>query len=346
MFSRVLRLKLVAGLGIALGMPFLTAATASAISLGTSTSIGLQSATQTCSASTATNTLTTTLSTVSVTVTSNTGVPTGTVTIEDSGSGTAVALATGTVSSTGTASFTFYLPNGVHILYATFAGTGGYGPSTSTSSSFTISAQCTTELAVSVTNLAPASSPVNTLIAGESGTSTVTVTPSQAFVESLITLGTPGYVTVSCSGLPDESQCIFTPSELQFSPGDYAALTSTMVLSTEAEGTGMLVRPGVDPRGGQGVALALLLPGMFGLGTLAWGTRRRRWLSRLSLLALLALVTTLGTTACNPRYYYLNHGPPQNPATPSGTYAVAVTAQYSNGVVAITQPATLVLTVK
>ena len=91
---------------------------------------------------------------------------------------------------------------------------------------------------------------------------------------------------------------------------------------------------------------AVLLPGALGLGGLAWGVRRRPWLSRISLLALVALVTTLGTTACNPRYYYLNHGPPTNPATPAGTYTINVTAQSSNGVTAITNSTTMALTVQ
>ena len=54
----------------------------------------------------------------------------------------------------------------------------------------------------------------------------------------------------------------------------------------------------------------------------------------------------LGTTACNPRYNYEHHGPPLNPATPSGTYTIMVTAQSSNGVDAITNSTTLALTVQ
>jgi len=54
----------------------------------------------------------------------------------------------------------------------------------------------------------------------------------------------------------------------------------------------------------------------------------------------------LGTTACNSRYDYYNHGPPANPATPAGTYTVYVTAQSSNGVTAITNSTTMALTVK
>jgi hypothetical protein len=83
-----------------------------------------------------------------------------------------------------------------------------------------------------------------------------------------------------------------------------------------------------------------------GLGGLAWGARRRAWLSRMALIALVALVTMLGTTGCNPRYYYFNHGPPTNLPTPAGTYTVTVTGQSSDGITAITQSTTMVLTVK
>jgi hypothetical protein len=66
----------------------------------------------------------------------------------------------------------------------------------------------------------------------------------------------------------------------------------------------------------------------------------------MSLLALLAFVTVLGTTGCNPRYNFEHHGPPPNPATPAGTYTVTVTAQSSDGVTAITNPTTFALTVQ
>ena len=90
----------------------------------------------------------------------------------------------------------------------------------------------------------------------------------------------------------------------------------------------------------------LHIPGALGLGGLAWGTRRRAWLNRLSLLALVALVTVLGATACAPRYDYYNHGPPIPPPTPAGTYTVLVTAQASNGITATTQSTDLALTIQ
>jgi hypothetical protein len=79
---------------------------------------------------------------------------------------------------------------------------------------------------------------------------------------------------------------------------------------------------------------------------LAWGARRRAWLRRLSLVALVGFVAKLGTTASNPRYYYYNHGPPTNQATPSGTFTITVTGQSSNGITAVTQNTTFALTVQ
>jgi hypothetical protein len=84
-----------------------------------------------------------------------------------------------------------------------------------------------------------------------------------------------------------------------------------------------------------------------GLGGLAWGAGvRRRWLQRLALVALMGLVTTMGATSCKALYHYYQNGPPHPPATPSGTYTVTVTGQSSNGVTAITNSTTMVLTVQ
>ena len=85
---------------------------------------------------------------------------------------------------------------------------------------------------------------------------------------------------------------------------------------------------------------------MLGLGGLAWGARRRKWLQRLALMGLIGLVTTLGTTACSPLYYYYHHGPTPTPSTPTGTFNVTITAQSNNGVTAITNSTTMVLTVQ
>jgi len=90
-----------------------------------------------------------------------------------------------------------------------------------------------------------------------------------------------------------------------------------------------------------------LLPGVFGLGGQLLGEfRRRRWLSQLSLAALVGLVVLMGTTGCNRRYNYEHHGPPTNPATPAGSYTVNVIGQSSNGITAITHSTSIAVTVQ
>ena len=181
---------------------------------------------------------------------------------------------------------------------------------------------------------------------GNAGTVIVTITPVNNG-----SLTAPLFVTLSCSGLPDEASCNFTPANVEIlstthtscATGSAAALcppTSTMVIQTLAASTTAATRQS-NP-----IAWAFLLPGVLGLGGMAWGARRRRFLRRLSLMALLGLVTLLSTTACNPRYAYEHHGPVPNPPTPAGSYTITVTGQSSNGITAITHNSTLALTVK
>jgi hypothetical protein len=117
-----------------------------------------------------------------------------------------------------------------------------------------------------------------------------------------------------------------------------------MLLETQAAGSnGMNVRPGANLRP---IAWALLLPGALGLGGLAFGGRRRAWLNRMALVALVGVVMSIGMTGCSPLYRYYNHGPGQPPATPAGTYNIIITAESNNGVTSISSTTTLVLTVK
>jgi hypothetical protein len=327
---RGLRLELVAGLGIALAMPALAAsagvATTTALTVPQTTQI-TQSDAQTCS-----------LTSFSVSVTAAEGVPAGTVNIEED----AVSLASATLNSTGQANFQFALTDGVHSLSAVYAGNADFLTSSSAAASVTISNQCDSSYVVTVSNLSPTTSGTLTLTPGQAGTGTISVTPLQEFVSKLTT---PAFVTISCSGLPDQASCIYTPESVEILPDQNAAVTSSMVLQTYAKSTtsaSPATRPG---KGASPIAWAFLLPGALGLGGLAWGARRSRWLSRLSLLSLVSLIILLGTTGCNPRYSYEHHGPVPNPGTPAGTYTLTVTAQTNNGVTAITQNTTFVLTV-
>ncbi len=319
---RGLRLKLVAGIGIALAMPALALAaqdlqSSEAQALSTQTSLTAQTRDQAGR----------TEATVLVNVTGEDGLPaTGGVAITDHG----IQLAGTALNAKGEASIVVALPAGDHSLAANYVGDVTHRPSVSPVAE--VQAQVT-----GTPNFTVAVSPATlSLTPGQSGTVVASITPQNSSA-----LTAPMFITMSCSGLPDESSCSFTPESLEILPNATAPVTSTMVILTQAASSTALARPQANS-----VAWAILLPGAFGLGGLAWGFRRRAWLNRLSLLALVALVTTLGTTACNPRYYYLNHGPPTNPATPAGIYTLTVSAQSSNGVTAITNSTTLALTVQ
>lgn len=330
---RGLRLKLVAGLGVALATP------AFAVAAATTTTLAAQSA---AAGSCATANLTLTLTTLSVAVTSAAGVPAGTVAIMD-GSST-VPLASAVLDSTGQASLVFYLPDGPHSLSAVYSANATFAGSTSSPASVTISSQCDSAYAVTVSNLTPATTPANTLTPGQTGTAQVTVVPSEEFVASLG--GGPAFVVLSCSGLPDEASCTFTPENVEILPGQDAGVSSTMAILTSAASTTSISPVSRPGRNSSPIAWAFLLPGVVGLGGMAWGMRRREWLRRLSLVALVAVVTALGATGCNPRYNYEHHGPVPNPATPAGTYTITVTGQSTNGVTALTNSTSFSLTVK
>jgi hypothetical protein len=286
-----------------------------------------------------------TQATIAVTVAGADGLPaTGAVAIEDSGR----QLGSAALNAEGQAKVVLGLLAGSHSLRAAYAGDSTHRASLSDFTEVRAMVSGTPTFSVAVSSLSP-----STLTPGQSGTATVSVTP-----ENNSSLTAPVFVTISCSGLPDQATCTFTPESVEILPTTTAALTSTMVIGTQAASSTAsktAPRPGASP-----IAWAFLFPGALGFAGLACRGRRRRgphgqvsvrgvvsrWLSRVSLLLLVSLVTLLGTTACNPRYNYLNHGPVQNPATPAGTYTVTIAAQSNNGVTAITQTTTMALTVK
>jgi hypothetical protein len=286
-----------------------------------------------------------TLTTLSVNVADpadSTVKPTGTVTIWDATPDPAIELATTTLDDSGNANFSFALENGTHSLSAAYAGVlGSFVGSTSPATAVTVSSQCSSTFVMTVSNPLPGSANTMTLTPGQAGMATVTVTPLQVAVPSTA----PLFVTISCSGLSDMANCNFTPENVEITPGQYAGVSSDMVLQTYAASSQSVTPTPVTGRSFAPIVWAFLLPGI-GLGGLAFGARRRRWLSRLSLVALVSLVTLLGTTGCNPLWYYQHHPPGPNPPTPAGTYTVLVTAQSSNNVAAITHSAAMTLTVQ
>ena len=326
-----LRLELVAGLGFALAMPAL------AVVPGTTTTMTVQSSTAT-SMQTGVA-VSCSLTTLAVGVTGVSGVPAGTVTINEG----STALAATALDASGQANFVFALTNGTHSLTAAFAGNTSFPDSTSSVSTVSVSNQCASEFVVTASSLSPTTAANTiTLTAGQSGTGTITIVPLQSWVS---TLSGPAFVTISCSGLSDLAACVFTPENVEILPTQNSGVTSSMVLTTYAASANSVKPTQLPGTRSTPIAWAFLLPGALVLGGLAFGARRHRFLSRISLVALVGLVSVLGTAGCNPRYSYEHHGPLPNPATPAGTYTVHVTAQTSNGITAVNNytPVTLIV---
>jgi hypothetical protein len=250
---------------------------------------------------------------------------TGAVTLEDGGK----PMAGAALSAAGQAEITVDLAAGTHTLSAVYAGDAAHAGSRSAAAQVTAEATGTPDFQVAVN---PASM---TLTQGQNGEAVVSLTP----VNSSALTG-PMFVTLSCSGQPDQSACTFTPQNVEIQPNATAAVTSDMVITTQAKPThGAMLSMREN-----GTALAILLPGAAGLVGLAFGARKRGW-ARLMLIALVSVATSLGMTACAPLYNYYNHGPNYNLPTPAGIYQMLVTAQSSNGVSATTHPTSFVLTV-
>ena len=312
---RGLRLQLVAALSFALAVPALVFAAENASRLPTQTALAVHTLDQNGHTR------------ASVTVTGEDGRPaTGVVAISDNGAQVAGAA----LDAKGTATLVLSLPEGDHSLTAAYIGDETHLESTSDAAGADAGSGTTPTFSIAVS---PATL---SLTPGQTGNVTASVTPVNSAA-----LTAPMFVTLSCSGLPDQASCSFTPENIEILPGATAAIPIPMVIVTQTAGG-----TAASLRRSSSVAWAFLLPGAFALGGLAWSVRRRPWLNRLALMALVAFITMLGTTACAPRYRYYNHGPPVPPATPAGTYNVNVTAQSSNGVTAITNSAQLALTVQ
>lgn len=335
MNCRRLRLEMVAGLGIALAMLVLSGK-AGAQAARTETTLTVRTSDMAGHAQTH----------ATVTVTDENGAPaSGIVAIQEGDR----QLASVALNSTGQANVNIDLPVGEHTLTAAYQGDAMLQGSVSRAEVATTTAGSAPDFQVTVTPLNPSS-----LAAGTAGTATVTVTPVNNAV-----LTSPMFITLSCSGLPNEAACSFTPATLQIvsttpascaagSPAAACPPTSSVVIQTQGQGVGhsaMVGPAGKSPVPSE-MTWALLFPGILGLGGLAWGTRQRRWLSRVVILTAVGVTTVMGTTACNPQYHYFHNGIPANPATPSGNYTVTVTAQSSNGITAVTHSTTLAMTVK
>jgi hypothetical protein len=188
-----------------------------------------------------------------------------------------------------------------------------FSNSTVASATYTIGAAPDFQVKVNPTSL--------TIVAGQSGTATFTVTPENGF-------NSP--VTLACSGLPSEATCIFNPTSLTPSG---ASVSSTLTVNTTAASAAIPVPTPSSDRPNYAL-LFLVAAAMLGIAT-----RQKRALRSLQLFGLLIfLVVASGLTSCGG-----GGAGGGNPGTPVGTSTASVSASAAgNGP---SHPATLTITI-
>lgn len=210
-------------------------------------------------------------------------------------------------------------------VYAVYSGSAGFRSSTAQAQ--------VSDAASTLPDFAISASPTSlSLTPGQYGTVALTITPLNGF---------NNMVTLSCSGNPANSACIFSPSTL--SPLNGTPVTSSLQITTQAPSGAMLTFPVHSSR----AVYAIVLPGLLalvGLGSL----RKRNGMNALSVLGLTALLAagTLGLSACSQRYDYLHHPPTENSGITPGTYTVTVAAYSSNGSSVTSHTLNITLSVK
>ena len=239
--------------------------------------------------------------TATIAAASGTTVPTGTVTILDGstflGSGTlAGGIATYTTSA---------LAAGTHPLTASYGGSTTFAGSTSSAVTVTVTAGSP--------DFTAALSPISGTVApGQSLTTTVTLTPSNGFNQTVV---------LSCSGLPAGATCSFSSASVAVNG---SATTSTLTIATAPATAMSSPRTPLDPLAPGGTLLASLGVPMV--------VRRRRtaagWL-RSALLALLFVGVGTLLQSCGGGGGAGSSGGSSgggSSGTPAGTYTVSVTA--------------------
>jgi Bacterial Ig-like domain (group 3) len=232
-------------------------------------------------------------------------------------------LGSALVDGEGNASLqTDLLPSGSHPVVAIYQGQAAY--LNSTSNAALVQANVSTAAGFTV---AATPTSLSTAVGGFVN-SNVTVTPVNGF---------NAYVTLSCTGLPLNATCTFTPVNVLAScttatGGAQTCTPATSVMQIQTQ----TPSPKIARNSESGMQrFAFVFPLLFGLAGL--GARKHRAWRNLA-LGIVAFAGVMGMSACSQRYNYLNHGPPANPGTPIGSYTITVQSSSTTGSETTTPP--------
>jgi len=277
--------------------------------------------------------------TITANVLSTLGTPTGTVTFMNSATGQPADPAQVNEPLSGNGVVTFNLENlavGTYNLTAVYSGDSNFATTTSAAVSFEV---LPTEGAVLIT-----SSPTSV------STSAGTPVSSTITLESLVGFAAPGGVNITCdnSTLPQYSECTFNNPQPEICAEPLQGQTATCPYITTTVVTissNIPVNVGSLPEQASPFALA----GVFGLGLLGLGLRKRRLISRglfhIVCLTLLLAGSIAGFTGCTNSGY--THTPPApHDVTPSGAYNVSIIVTDEASGQQYSLPFTLGLTMK
>jgi hypothetical protein len=185
--------------------------------------------------------------------------------------------------------------SGTHTISASYEGDVSFNASTTTQSqTFTITPGFVAELATSQSAV---------LISAPGGTGSISFVVSNSS-------GFNGTISFTCSGLPLESKCTFSPSSLAAS-GTMTTTPVSVMVSTTAPTANLEAPPGFHLAKGWMVAVGLIFPGIVIVG----GKNRGRGFLLMLMLLLVAVVPSCGGGS---------HKPPPDPGTPTGTSNVTI----------------------
>ena len=214
----------------------------------------------------------------------------------------------------GTATATVTLPSGQNSITAQYSGDANY---TASPTSAAVGVTVFPDFAIA------ASTPTITIAsAGGSGTTMLTITGQTGYT------GTVNFSAASCTGLPSETTCSFSPASITGSGSTTLTIATTAAHRASLEGSGWWT-----------TSLGATLAGVFLLGGASGRRARKRWFSLMAFAFLIAIAGCGGGGSGSS-----GGGGNTDPGTPVGTSMVTVTAASNSG--SITHTVAISLTVQ